>query len=91
MIGTLPYIDNWSHVGGFCFGVVSGIVFLPYVTFGDWDLRRKRILVAVCAPLLLLMIILAFVTFYKLQTTEFCSWCKYLNCIPYSSQVSCDG
>lgn len=90
MIGTLPYIDNWSHVGGFCFGVVSGIVLLPYVTFGDWDLGRKRILVAVCAPLLLLMIILAFVTFYKLQTTTFCSWCKYLNCIPYSSQVSCD-
>jgi len=20
MIGTLPYVDNWSHIGGFFFG-----------------------------------------------------------------------
>eukprot|EP00048_Salpingoeca_helianthica_P004004 m.72749 g.72749 ORF g.72749 m.72749 type:complete len:615 (+) comp13002_c0_seq1:3238-5082(+) len=89
MVGTLPFIDNWSHIGGFVFGIVSGIVFLPYVTFGDWDLNRKRILLLICIPVLILMIVLAFVTFYRLQTTSFCSWCKYLNCIPYTSQIEC--
>jgi hypothetical protein len=91
MIGTLPYFDNWSHVGGFCFGVVSGIIFLPYVTFGEWDLARKRILLIVCMPLLLLMIVMAFVVFYVLQSTSFCSWCQYVNCIPYTDAVSCSA
>lgn len=73
-IGTLPYIDNWSHIGGFFFGIVSGIVFLPYITFGQWDARRKKILLLVCCPLLLGMILLALVTFCK-------SRCSVLRCI----------
>lgn len=106
LVGTLPFIDNWSHVAGFFFGkdicprsiaspsyptgVVSSIIFLPYITFGKWDVRRKRILVLVCMPLLAIMLILAFVLFYNVQNTQFCTWCKYLNCIPYSSNIDCD-
>lgn len=129
LIGTLPFLDNWSHVGGFAFGehvslkccvsgffvffylslelklswlhenlfshlswwlgVVSGIVFLPYITFGEWDVARKRLLFLICFPLLIAMFVAAFVTFYQIQNTEFCSWCHYLNCIPYSSSLSC--
>jgi membrane associated rhomboid family serine protease len=33
-IGTFPGIDNFAHLGGFVFGIVSAIVFLPYITFG---------------------------------------------------------
>ena len=42
IIGTLPFVDNWSHLGGFVFGLFSAIVFLPYITFGKADLTRKR-------------------------------------------------
>ena len=42
VIGTLPFVDNWSHLGGFAFGILSAIVFLPYITFGKADLARKR-------------------------------------------------
>jgi hypothetical protein len=27
-----------------CTGMVAGIIFLPYITFGRWDARRKKIL-----------------------------------------------
>jgi len=74
LIGTFPYVDNWSHVGGFCFGVVSGVVFLPYITFGKWDARRKKFLLLLCVPLLFTMIVLSFLTFYLIQNTEFCTW-----------------
>jgi hypothetical protein len=70
-------------------GFVSGIIFLPYVTFGDWDITRKRILLAICLPLLVVMMTLAFSFFYKIQGTTFCSWCKYLDCIPYTSDIDC--
>lgn len=91
LIGTFPYVDNWSHVGGFFFGIVSGVVFLPYITFGQWDARRKKILLIICMPLLIFMILTAFLTFYLVQNSEFCTWCKYLNCIPYTDDVDCSA
>jgi hypothetical protein len=72
-------------------GIVAGIVFIPYITFGKWDLARKRLLLLVCMPLLLLMVIAAFVTFYEIQNTNFCTWCDYINCIPYSPDMTCDS
>eukprot|EP00041_Stephanoeca_diplocostata_P038413 m.1514184 g.1514184 ORF g.1514184 m.1514184 type:complete len:124 (+) comp25214_c0_seq77:2092-2463(+) len=90
-IGTFPYVDNWSHIGGFAFGIVSGIVFLPYITFGKWDARRKKLLLIVCIPLLIIMLLMAVLTFYVIQNDEFCTWCKYLNCIPYTSSIDCQA
>lgn len=77
MIGTLPFIDNWSHIGGFVFGLVSAIVFLPYITFGKWDLTRKCLLLVFAIPSLIIMLIVAFVYFYRVQSIHFCSWCHY--------------
>ena len=34
--------DNWSHIGGFVFGVVSGIVFLPCVPAAPRPVRGRR-------------------------------------------------
>lgn len=42
LIGTLPWVDNWAHIGGFVFGLFAAIVFLPYITFGRADKIRKR-------------------------------------------------
>eukprot|EP00052_Salpingoeca_macrocollata_P026336 m.244289 g.244289 ORF g.244289 m.244289 type:complete len:766 (-) comp22558_c1_seq6:32-2329(-) len=89
LLGTMPYVDNWSHLGGFFLGMLSAVVFLPYITFGKWDLRRKQILLLICAPLLLATVIMSFIVFYVIQTTEFCSWCHHLNCIEYTSSLSC--
>lgn len=52
MVGTLPFIDNWAHVGGFFFGILAAIIFLPYLTFGVVDSLRKRCLMLVCVPVL---------------------------------------
>ena len=34
MIGTLPYVDNFAHIGAFLFGLPLSIIFVPYITFG---------------------------------------------------------
>ncbi len=34
MIGTLPYVDNFAHIGAIVFGLPLSIVFVPYITFG---------------------------------------------------------
>lgn len=106
LIGTLPYIDNWSHIGGLIFGVVSGIVFLPYITFGKWDATRKKILLYICVPLLLLLMVMAILVFYRLTNTSFCAVinrtksdgtfeevdvCGLFNCIRWHESIDCDA
>lgn len=77
-----------THVtGGLLFGVPSAIVFVPYITFGKWDAARKRILLVICVPLLIIMLLVGFLTFYLIPTPDFCSFCHYINCIPYSSNL----
>ena len=43
-LGLLPYVDQMANMGGLICGVLSAFVFLPYITFGKWDIVRKRIL-----------------------------------------------
>merc|ERR1711916_125275 len=77
--------DNFAHIGGYIVGVMAAIVFLPYITFGKWDKARKICLLVVTAPLLLTTFIVCFVVFYKTQDTDFCSFCNYLNCVPFTA------
>ena len=90
MLGSLPYVDNFAQLGGFLFGFVSSIVFLPYVSFGVWHARARLFLVAVCIPLLLVMILVGIIMFYTVQMTD-CTWCSKFNCWEWSSEISCDG
>ena len=83
-IGLLPYIDNYAHVGGFVSGILAGLTFMPTITFGKWDGRRKRILMIGAFPLLCLLWTLGFIGFYS-QRDFSCNWCRYLDCIPPDS------
>ena len=89
-VGTLPFIDNLANIGGFLFGIPAAIIFLPYITFGKWDAWRKRILLIICIPLLIIMYAVAFIVFYLVRDPDFCSVCHYFNCIPYTSGL-CDN
>ena len=56
-IGTLPWIDNWAHFGGFLFGMPAAVIFLPFITFGKWDRRRKLLLLAIAVPFLVILFV----------------------------------
>jgi multisubunit Na+/H+ antiporter MnhB subunit len=72
-----------SPPGGFIFGLVAAVVFLPYITFGKWDRRRKRLLLVIGFLLLCVLFGLLLGAFY-LQKNNFCPWCHYFDCIPWS-------
>lgn len=86
-IGTLPWIDNWAHLGGFVVGVISGIAFLPFLEFGKWDGRRKNILQFLAGMFLIALAIIGMIIFYKAPDPSFCSWCHYINCVPYTKDI----
>mmetsp|Transcript_31874 Transcript_31874/g.62374 ORF Transcript_31874/g.62374 Transcript_31874/m.62374 type:complete len:479 (-) Transcript_31874:314-1750(-) len=86
-IGTLPWIDNWAHFGGFLTGLLLGNIFLPYFKWSGW---KRNIGLIISFILLGLGLILMLSLFYANQEPEFCSWCKYVSCIPYSPGL-CDS
>lgn len=85
-IGTLPYIDNFAHIGGFIAGVVAAICFMPYISFSRLDAARKLLLKLVS---MVLLFVLAGGLLYKFYTTHeiSCSWCQYLDCVPYKRSM----
>jgi len=89
LFGLLPYVDNFAHIFGFIYGFLSAFAFLPYVTFGKWDLRRKRIQILVSLALLIALTTVGCILFYIEQEFN-CPGCEYLNCIPFTSNF-CDN
>ena len=84
LVGLLPYVDNFAHIFGFIYGLLSAFAFLPYVTFGQWDLRRKRIQVIVSVTLIVALTAVGCILFYVEQEFS-CPGCEYLNCIPFTA------
>eukprot|EP00730_Choanoeca_flexa_P002496 TRINITY_DN11070_c0_g2_i2.p1 TRINITY_DN11070_c0_g2~~TRINITY_DN11070_c0_g2_i2.p1 ORF type:complete len:657 (+),score=76.79 TRINITY_DN11070_c0_g2_i2:955-2925(+) len=90
LLGTTPWLDQFAHVGGFVFGLLSGIVFLPYVTFGAWDRFRKRLLLLICIPVMLILLVVLLVIFYRVQNSNFCPGCEIIQCVEYTDGF-CDN
>ena len=83
IVGLLPYVDNFAHMSGFVFGFLLAFIFLPYITFGEWDKRRKIIQLLVAFAILIIFFVVAFVIFLGPQTAT-CKGCEYLNCVPFT-------
>lgn len=87
-IGTLPYIDNFAHVGGFACGIVAAIAFMPYIAFTKNDGIRKMVFQAIAIVGIFAIGLGLLYKFYEDRTVN-CSWCHYINCVPYTKGM-CD-
>lgn len=86
-IGLLPYVDNYSHIGGFLTGILIGGFALPKIYYSRADYIAKSIAAILALSLLILFMSLGFVEFYTNPSDKtICTWCVWLDCItPYSS------
>lgn len=66
------------------FGTFLGFAFLPYITFGEWDRRRKIIQIVVSIGLTVAIFIVLSIVFFVDQETT-CAGCHYMNCIPFTT------
>lgn len=83
LIGCFPWVDNFAHLGGLMFGILLGFAFLPYITFGKWDRRRKMIQIGVSISVTIAIFIVLCIVFFVDQDSN-CAGCHYINCIPFS-------
>lgn len=78
-IGTLPYVDNNAHVGGFVFGILAGLLLMPKIYYGKWDRVIKQFFMTIALPLAAILLYFFLNNFYT--GYNFCPGCKYFNCI----------
>lgn len=84
LLGLLPWLDNWAHLFGFFFGFLLAFALMPYVSFGQFDKRRKIISIIVCLGGAIGLFTILVLVFYVAPLTD-CHWCVYLNCIPFTA------
>lgn len=90
-IGLLPFIDNYSHLGGFLMGILTGLIFVPYISFGKWDGRRKKIALFSAVPIVILCFVAAYWSFYDGKDTNYCKYCSAIDCVPVGSPWCSSG
>ncbi|XP_047389391.1 inactive rhomboid protein 1 isoform X2 [Sciurus carolinensis] len=82
--GLLPWIDNFAHISGFISGLFLSFAFLPYISFGKFDLYRKRCQIIIFQVVFLGLLASLVVLFYFYPVR--CEWCEFLTCIPFTDK-----
>ncbi|TFK57033.1 rhomboid-domain-containing protein, partial [Heliocybe sulcata] len=90
-IGYIPYVDNFAHLGGLLIGFLLGMTFYPIISTTTkhrsiaWALRIAAI------PLVVVLFVVLIRNFYTSDPYAACPGCRYLSCIPTSSNNHCQG
>ncbi|PWN54311.1 rhomboid-domain-containing protein [Violaceomyces palustris] len=89
-LGLLPGLDNFSHIGGFCVGLLGGLIFAPAIH----PTKKHRIICWILRVVALALLVGFFVglttNFYNNpDPLQACTWCRYLSCLPVFN--SCKG
>lgn len=101
LLGFIPYVDNYAHIGGFIFGFFISGILVPYGTFKEvWKLTKQKeedfrvyrlvklFMIFVGLPAVFLLYGLFFVLLYEVQSTA--GFLSYLTCVPLTSTLCID-
>ncbi|PAA74074.1 hypothetical protein BOX15_Mlig007462g3 [Macrostomum lignano] len=84
LFGFFPWFDNFANLGGLASGLLLSVVLMPYVSYGSSPnavMLCRRISVAICLTVWLLLLVGLFAAFY-LAPLASCDFCVYFNCGP---------
>lgn len=94
MIGLMPYLDNFAHLGGFLCGLVWGLTLLVkarYDYYGAKKVRKNYQLGLQAAAIILLPILvvsLLLIVFLDVDVASNCDFCSYFSCVPFPPGVA---
>ncbi|KAG1448751.1 hypothetical protein G6F46_011509 [Rhizopus delemar] len=86
VLGLLPGLDNFAHIGGFTVGILMGMLVAPMRPMATPRVKIITWILRVVA--LVLLIVLFVVTIRELYSvydpSTICPNCKYLSCLPFT-------
>jgi len=91
LLGLIPGIDNFSHIGGFSMGILLAILLFPVLhqtITHRWTFYTVRVIALIGA---ILMFVLLYRNFFTADPATSCNWCRYLSCWPTASNNRCKG
>jgi len=78
------------HIGGFLFGLFASLALLPRTNYRCRNLAVNSCVKAIFTTLLLILLVGMCVAFFLVKNpTTFCSWCHYVDCVPYKEDHFC--
>ncbi|RKP33927.1 rhomboid family-domain-containing protein [Dimargaris cristalligena] len=81
VLGLLPGIDNFAHIGGFIAGLFAGLIFLSNLPFDKYTKWIRLVAWVISVAVIITLFTTGLVTFYdKDDLTNICPWCKNLTC-----------
>lgn len=81
IVGLLPWVDNYAHLFGFIFGFLLSYGLLPFISFGEYDRQKKKVMIWVCLLSSFFAFICMILFFYIIPVYD-CKICSYFNCLP---------
>ena len=91
-LGLLPGLDNFSHIGGFCVGLLGGLLFCPSIHPTGRHRTITWILRIAALGLLIGFFVGLATNFYNNpDPSKACTWCRYLSCLPVFNSCKNNG
>ena len=98
IIGLLPNVDNFAHIGGLATGILLSFIFVsyhpPFEDLASLRIHRQNFrwfniaMVIICLVTFIAIYVVIFVLFYEVQPN--CSGCQYFTCVPFTDTI-CEG
>lgn len=88
-LGILPRVDNFAHLGGFLFGLLTSLIVIPDIHTPEMTIheekqrkRRIHIRIIICTVLILILFGISMYLLYGGVDLSFCRVCEYFACLP---------
>ena len=84
LIGLLPGIDNFAHIGGSLMGIFTSLIVVPPLFIQKKHTKLFYIIAKFLGGLfsILFLGICIYTFYYHIDVTENCHWCEYTSCLP---------
>ncbi|KAH0789528.1 Clan S-, family S54, Rhomboid-like serine peptidase [Histomonas meleagridis] len=81
-VGITPYVDNFSHVGGFVMGFLFALMMLPNLNFGKCQRFCHGAVAFLAFPVMSVLYMVTLVLFFRNMVDDnWCRNCYLLNCV----------
>ncbi|CAG8635669.1 10327_t:CDS:2, partial [Ambispora leptoticha] len=92
LLGLLPGLDNFSHIGGFVMGIITSLILIPGIIDASKLQKRATLFLRIVAlPIAILCFAVLITNFYSGDPAQKCPWCKYLSCLPVNGWCDFTG